>query len=320
MRPAFPFPGQRRWTDIVLTLLQDVSSFYSATTRLISLNPELYYSAPLSLNPPPVSLFESNDHAIHGKNLLRAVKTSDIASLENLLFPLAPFAIPEAVLADPSVAHELGDTASTVLPSRQGVVGIVNFVDEDGLSPLHHAVRLQPSPDLRVIELLFAAGADFNLACISRSTPLHHLACFGGSDHETTRRNFSIRQQRELAHSAKVVDHERQRTMTGGASSSSKDIITKAGRMVPSPGQNLTPASEATSDIRGLPEVKIDDKEVFKLADSETEIRLKDAVALLLRLGASPDIADCSGALPLHFAAEVRPLPCSRACSIRRLT
>jgi hypothetical protein len=248
-----------------------------------------------------VTFFESAKHASHGKNLLRAVKASDIASLEGLLFPLAPFAASEASLADPSVVEE-SDSALRSVPRRQGVVGLVNFVDENGLSPLHHALRTKPAPDLRIIKLLFAAGSDLNLACVSRSTPLHHLAYLGGSDQEVTRKNFQIRREREQAQTA---GSEHQRTATAGASSSIQGTAALTG--VPSPGKDLAIPSEASSGtVSDLPEVKIDDKEIFTLAGSEIEDELKAAITLLLHLGASPDIADCAGALPLHFAAEVR--------------
>lgn len=249
-------------------------------TRLVSLDPELYYSAPLSVDPPPVAFFESAKHASHGKSLLRAVKSSDVTALEGLLFPLAPFATSEA------------STALSTVTQRHGVVGLVNFVDENGLSPLHHAVRVQPAPDLQVFKLLFAAGADLNLACVSRSTPLHHLACLGGSDRELTRRNFLIGQKLEQTQSTPSADSERLRTI--------QNTVTTAG--LPLSGGE----TEAPSEIGNLPEVKIDDKETFVLANSETEHHLKEAVTLLLRLGSCPDIADCAGALPLHFAAEVR--------------
>lgn len=266
--------------------------------------------------PPPVAFFESEQHAQYGKTLLRAVQAGDLVALENLLFPSSPF-LPEDV-APPAAATDASPARAPPDAShRQGVVGLVNFVDENGLSPLHHALRVQPMPSLAVVKLLFAAGADVNLACVSRSTPLHHLACLGGASAEATRRNFTARQRREQQDSG--GSGEQYRTSTAGSSSGSTartaasktKLPTTAVDLVANPAGDVTQGSARPDASDGpskqLPQVKVDDEqESFSLATGAADAKLKDIIALLLRLGASADFTDCAGALPLHFAAEVR--------------
>jgi hypothetical protein len=128
--------------------------------------------------------------------LNKAIRHDEPEVLRALLFPPAPFSErevaelergPEPLFEErsPRGGSGEGDTETSEAggqsvevgnsSGRKGTVALVNAVDHNGLSPLHHAMRVQPAPHLEVVKLLFFAGGDVNLACSLGSSPLHQV-------------------------------------------------------------------------------------------------------------------------------------------------
>lgn len=58
----------------------------------------------------------------------------------------------------------------------QAALTLVNFRDEAGLAPIHHACSQRTSPSIEIADALYFAGADVGLYSTLGFTPLHHLA------------------------------------------------------------------------------------------------------------------------------------------------
>lgn len=162
-----------------------------------TLNPSL---PPRRLAPPPSAfpplLSDETSHsqgsipsslAEHTKQINKAIRHNEPDVVRALLFPPAPFSEREVteMEREPEPLFEqisdVGDEGSQVVVvsrtgnGRKGKLSLVNAVDHNGLSPLHHAMRVQPAPSLEIVTLLYFAGADVNLACGMGSSPLHQV-------------------------------------------------------------------------------------------------------------------------------------------------
>lgn len=165
-----------------------------------ALNPSLpprRLAPPLAAFPPSLSDLSSapgsptfHGLADHTKLVNKAIRHGEAEVLRALLFPPAPFSErevadlerePEPLFEQISDVGEGEDEGGQVVvvhrdaSGRRGRLSLVNAVDNNGLSPLHHAMRVQPVPSLEVVKLLFFAGADVNLACSMGSSPLHQV-------------------------------------------------------------------------------------------------------------------------------------------------
>lgn len=170
------------WTNVVSPFANSQQSRggahpYPNIASLVALQPKEYSVLPLYSIPPSINSFDTEDYAAHTRLIQKAVINGEINVLKALLLPAAPFLKEEFNLVDNTASSSVsGFDDVDAGPSRSAAINLVNSVDSNGLSLLHHAMRVQPAPNLEIVELLWFSGADSNLACAMKSTPLHHLS------------------------------------------------------------------------------------------------------------------------------------------------
>ncbi|GJJ08192.1 hypothetical protein Clacol_002400 [Clathrus columnatus] len=109
----------------------------------------LFYSGKKNLLSPPAL----NMVAIRREfdNLVQAIRNQDTSGVDKIFSGL----------------HDSRSQEAPVL---------VNFRDEAGLAPIHHACSHRYSPSIEIADALYFAGADMGLYSTLGFTPLHHLA------------------------------------------------------------------------------------------------------------------------------------------------